>query len=68
MLAESGGNPDAESRTDDQGLFQIHDGYSTYGDRVFDPSFNIQVAYGYYSRRGWEPWSTFKSGRYRLYL
>lgn len=57
MKRESGGNPYSVSRTDDHGLFQIHRGLATYGTRIYDPEFNIKLAYeNYYAKRGWRPW------------
>jgi|GEM_PF-2345575 len=57
MSRESGGNPRAISRTDDHGLFQIHGGYAKYGEKIYDPEFNISLAYNnYYKGRGWTPW------------
>ncbi len=57
MKLESGGNPKAISRTNDHGLFQIHNGYQMYGEKIYDPAFNIALAYNnYYKTRGWTPW------------
>ncbi|MEK7447837.1 MAG: transglycosylase SLT domain-containing protein [Patescibacteria group bacterium] len=57
MSRESGGNPRAISATDDHGLFQIHGGYAKYGEKIYDPEFNISLAYNnYYKTRGWTPW------------
>lgn len=57
MSRESGGNPRAISATDDHGLFQIHGGYAKYGEKIYDPEFNISLAYNnYYKGRGWTPW------------
>lgn len=57
MSLESGGNPRAVSKTDDHGLFQIHGGYAKYGEKIYDPEFNISLAYNnYYKTRGWTPW------------
>ena len=55
---ESGGNPYAVSRTQDYGLWQIHMGLQYYGDRIFDPAFNTQLAYQKYIGRGrtWTAW------------
>lgn len=57
MAKESGGNPRAVSATDDHGLFQIHGGYAMYGEKIYDPAFNVALAYNnYYKTRGWTPW------------
>lgn len=57
MKLESGGNPRAVSSTNDHGLFQIHNGYDVYGEQIYDPTFNIALAYNnYYKTRGWTPW------------
>jgi len=57
MSRESGGNPRAISATDDHGLFQIHGGYATYGEKIYNPEFNVWLAYNnYYKTRGWTPW------------
>jgi len=68
MSAESGGNPDAISPTDDHGLMQIHKGLLSYGPKIYDPEFNIATAYRMYNARGWKPWSAYKSGSYKKYL
>lgn len=47
---ESGGNPNAVSKTNDHGCFQIHDW------ALYDPSENAKVAYNKYASRGWTPW------------
>lgn len=67
-MAESSGNPYAESYTSDDGLMQIHDGLYLYGTQIFNPTFNIQVAYQKYVTQGWEAWSTYNSGAYEAYL
>lgn len=57
LARESGGNPRAVSKTDDHGLFQIHGGLATYGEKIYDPEFNVALAYNnYYKTRGWRPW------------
>lgn len=69
MQAESGGNPNAVSPTNDYGLMQIHDGLQTYGPQIFDPAFNIAIAYNVkYRSRGFRPWSVYTSGKYLSYL
>lgn len=58
MKCESGGNPNSVSRTNDHGLMQINKGLALYGEQIYDPAFNIAIAYKfYYSQRGWQPWS-----------
>lgn len=42
---ESSCNPNAVSDTNDHGIMQINDGLAIYGERIYDPAFNIQVAY-----------------------
>lgn len=66
--AESGGNPYAVSATDDYGMMQIHDGLALYGSQIYNPSFNIQQAYGKYTRQGWEAWTTYNDGAYWRFL
>ncbi len=57
LSRESHGNPNAVSATDDYGLFQIHHGLEDYGQKIFDPEFNVWLAYNqYYKTRGWRPW------------
>ncbi len=57
LSRESHGNPNAVSKTDDYGLFQIHHGLEDYGQKIFDPEFNVWLAYNqYYKPRGWRPW------------
>lgn len=51
-----------------RGLFQIGcDSTNNYAG-MFDASANIAQAYALYSRRGWQPWTTYTSGRYLRYL
>ena len=59
VACESGGNPNAISKTDDHGLFQIHQGL-WYGQQIYDPEFNTQVAFKKFQRRGWSPWTCAK--------
>lgn len=69
MRCESGGNPNAKSSTNDQGLFQIHNGFKLYGNDIYKAEFNIAIAYKfYYLQRGWNPWSTYKNGCYKQFL
>ena len=57
MSLESGGNPRAVSKTDDHGLFQINHGLANYGEKIYDPEFNVSLAYnGFFKTRGWKPW------------
>jgi hypothetical protein len=65
--AESSGNPNAVSQTNDYGLMQIHDGLALYGDKIYDPYFNISIAYIKYQTQGWEAWSTYLNGAYLKY-
>lgn len=73
--AESGGNPASNNPTDphkvclgSRGLFQI--GCDSTGNfaGMFDPALNIAQAYQLYSRRNWQPWTTFTDGAYLKYL
>lgn len=57
ISCESSGNPSAVSPTNDHGLFQIHNGLDAYGSQIYDPEFNISIAYNnYFKTRGWQPW------------
>jgi len=67
--AESQGNPNAISPTNDYGLMQINNGLALYGTAIYDPAFNIKIAYTVkYLNSGWLPWTTFTSQRYLKYL
>ena len=67
--AESRGNPNAVSPTDDYGLMQINHGLEIYGSAIYDPAFNIKIAYTIkYLGNGWLPWTTYTSGLYEQYL
>ncbi len=58
MACESGGNPLAISPTNDYGLFQIHNGLTSFGSIIYTPEENIRIAYEhYYKHRGWQPWT-----------
>lgn len=64
MACESKGNPNSVSRTNDHGLMQIHNGLAIYGQKIYNPDFNISLAYSqYYAKRGWSPWSCSKKIR-----
>lgn len=64
MKAESGGNPGAISPTNDHGLYQIN--WRWQAPRVlkaggslqslYEPEFNVKMAYAIYSEQGWCPW------------
>ena len=65
--AESGGNPNAVSPLNydglrDYGLFQIH------GEAILDPAANVARAYGKYTSQGLGAWSVYNNGRYLSYL
>ena len=67
--AESKGDPTAVSPTDDYGLMQINHGLEIYGSAIYDPAFNIKIAYTVkYLGNGWYPWTTYTSGIYARYL
>jgi soluble lytic murein transglycosylase-like protein len=65
MTCESGGDKSAVSSTGDYGLMQIN--WRWQGSRVakmggsleslYDPAFNVKVAYAIYSEQGWRPWT-----------
>lgn len=61
-MAESGLNCGSVSRTNDHGLFQLH------GQKIYDCRENIDRAYEMWKRRGWQPWSAFKNGKYKRFL
>jgi hypothetical protein len=71
--AESGYNCKAISKTSDYGLFQIHlplhqwrfDKFGGSWDNCWD---NARVAYEIQSEQGWNPWSVFTNGNYKLFL
>jgi hypothetical protein len=68
-MAESSGNTTIVSPTDDHGLMQINHGLSIYGTQIYDPAFNIKVAYEQkYSKGGWKHWTVYKTGRYLDFL
>lgn len=60
--AESGGDPDAISSTNDYGLMQLHN------LPIFDPAQNIAAAYQKYQLQGWNAWTTYNTGRYLAFL
>lgn len=78
-LAESGGNTDAINRansngTVDYGLMQINSIHGIQNDKWSDPVVNTRYAFKIYSDakarglNGWQPWSTFNNGAYRLHM
>ena len=66
--AESSGNPNAVSDTDDYGLMQIHQGLELYGSQIYNPAFNISEAYQKYLTQGWNAWTSYNDGVYSKYL
>lgn len=71
MLAESGGNCSAISRTNDYGCFQInapsHPQWTT--DQLLNYQTNIDAAFQVSSGgTNWNAWTTFTSGAYLKYL
>lgn len=60
--AESGLNCGAKSPTNDHGVFQLHK------QQIYDCRANVDRAYEMWKRRGWQPWSAWKSGRFKKYL
>lgn len=62
-----------DTRDDSWGLFQIN----LYGDlkysrpspeRLVDPAFNVNYAYGMWSHGGWSQWGAYTSGKYLAYM
>ena len=63
MSAESGCNSNAVSYTNDHGLFQINNGLALYGSKIYDPAFNVSVAYwAKYKPSNWNPWTVCTRG------
>jgi Lysozyme like domain len=63
-MAESGGNPNAISPTDDFGLWQINGSHGSMA--TLNPAGNARSAVSISSDgRDWGPWTTFTSGAYR---
>jgi hypothetical protein len=54
LWCESRGDPNAQSRSGANGLFQILGG-------PFEPAANVATAYQMYASRGWQPWSASRS-------
>jgi|GEM_PF-1755031 len=60
------------------GIWQINNCARWQGDacasvrhdraRLLDPTYNAQVAYELWQRRGWNPWGGYTNGGYRQYL
>jgi soluble lytic murein transglycosylase-like protein len=59
--AESGGNPQAVSSTNDYGLMQLHN------MAIFDPYQNIAAAYRRYQEQGWGAWTSYRTGAYERF-
>jgi len=62
VVAESGGNANAQSDTNDDGLAQIHAGYWKYGMAIYDPPQNIGLMHWKYVNNGytWQGWNAVK--------
>lgn len=80
MKAESGCNPNADNTglnydgSYDLGLMQVNSIHGYNDNDLFNPEFNVQVAYKIYQNRmswdscGWNAWSTYNNGSYLKYL
>jgi hypothetical protein len=71
--AESGWRPDAHGvgpRDDSWGLWQINRMASPQYDagQLTDPAYNAQVAYEFFTGRGFKPWSAYTTGAYEKFL
>ena len=73
-LAESGGNPDANNYTDNNGtqtswgLWQVSNGtHSMPVNNINDPLVNAQQAVQKYDQQGLSAWGTYDSGAYQKY-
>lgn len=69
VLAESGGNPEAISSTNDYGLWQINRKYHAdlFGKYKWnDPADNTKMAHEVWKAAGnsWSPWATYGGSRY----
>lgn len=72
-LAESAGRTDAVSPTHDYGVMQINMSAHPELFRQYawnDPAQNMKMAFVVWTQAGgsWSPWSTYKSGRYKMYI
>lgn len=58
MWCESGGRPDAVNAAGYYGLFQLSSthGGAEFWDNWMKPEYNIAIAHGLWSARGWRPW------------
>jgi hypothetical protein len=68
-----GGNTEAhkvDSIERSYGLAQVNTNAWPYSpDQLYDPLFNLQVAYQIYQQQGWRAWAnTYYGGRYHQYL
>lgn len=73
--AESSGNSQAVNPTDNGGtqtswgLWQISDGtHNQPVQGILDPAVNAQAAVAKYKASGWQPWGTYTSGAYKVFL
>src|SRR6266536_769759 len=64
MLAESHGDPNAIGPNGEKGIFQLM--YAPSCWRVI--LCNARAAAQLWRQRGWQPWTTYTSGRYRAFL
>jgi hypothetical protein len=74
MLAESGGNPNAENWKDNHrvcsgsfGLFQLAC-FRGNINTLKDPEINVKMAYELYKREGWRPWGAYTNRSYLKFL
>jgi hypothetical protein len=74
-MAESGGDTSALNTKNsngswDAGFMQVNSVHGYTQTYLFDPSNNAKAAFGIFKAAGnkWTPWSTYNSGRYRVFL
>ena len=72
--AESGGDPTAHATIgeDSRGLFQINVAPGAHpqlaAQDLYDPWVNAENALTLWQSSGWQPWTTYTSGRYQQFL
>lgn len=71
--AESGLNPDVigdrHLAKPSIGLFQINQIWHNYStEELQNPEFNIKIAKQIFNSGGWNRWTTYKTGRYKLFI
>jgi len=61
-------NVDAETGSEDYGLFQINEVHEPDMDRIYEPEYNVEVAVDVYRHQGYTAWVAYDNGHYEDFM